>query len=57
VRGSQRCSRESWITALEIKEPKFENCHGDGQKEVQVTLSWGKKRKGEKLEIKIMMMW
>ncbi len=36
VRGSQRCSRESWKTTLEIQGTWLENWHSDGQKKAEV---------------------
>jgi hypothetical protein len=39
-------------TALEIQRTLSENWHSDGQKKVQLTLSQGKKKKGDGVEDK-----
>ncbi len=47
TRDSQRCSRKA---TLESQGTWLENWLSDSQKEVQLTLSQGKKKKGDKVD-------
>jgi hypothetical protein len=47
MRGGQRRSRESWKTTLESQGTYLENWNNDSLKKVQITLSQGKKKKGD----------
>ncbi len=42
--------KESWKTTLEIQGTQSENWPGDRKKKVQLTLSQGKKKKGDEVE-------
>ncbi len=48
--SSQRRSRESQKTTLEIQGTQSEIWHSDSQEKAQLTLSWGKKKKGDEVE-------
>ncbi len=50
MRGGQTRSRESWKTTLGSKGAKSENQLSDSLKKVQLTLSQGKKKKGDEVD-------
>jgi hypothetical protein len=56
MRGGQRHSMESWKTTLEIQTTWSENWLSDGQKKVQLTLSWITRRREMKLQMQMMML-
>ncbi len=49
MRGGQRCSRENGKTTLGSQGTILENWHSDKLKKVELTLSQGKKKKGDKV--------
>ncbi len=50
MRGGKTRSRESWKTTLGSKGAQSENQLSDSLKKVQLTLSQGKKKKGDEVD-------
>ncbi len=49
MRDSQKCSKESWKTTLGSQGTQTENWYSDSLKKVQLSLSQGKKEKGDEV--------